>query len=228
MFSHKMARSTAEGSTPVKRKLSSTSSDLSLSSKEGGSSIVLSPAVYLSMALHNKGIKSRVDPISIEQPLYFGPYTEAHIPTEVLRAVRENNVDKLRTFEQAILSTRNQFGESLIHIACRLGMSEVLHYLVQEVKLPLNLRDRFGRTPLHNACWVLQPNFRNLYLLLDEAPELVLFEDDKGMTPFDCISERNYEPWVLFLSEHSVLPSLQKKLMSEKGPHSHPVIARAG
>lgn len=193
----------------------------------------LSPSSYLSFALKNKGMKSRVDPVSLEHLLYFEPYQESSISAEILRALRQSDISELQRFDSEELLERNQFGESLVHLACRLGISEnVTAFLINEVKLPLNVRDRFGRTPLHNACLAAWPNFENIKLILDAAPKLVLFEDDKGKLPFDYIPKRNYGKWVRFLSEGCVLKRLQDKFSvaennstcGDSKPHALPAI----
>jgi ankyrin repeat protein len=177
---------------------------------------VMSPSMYLSIALKNKGIDSRIGPLSLEQALYFEPYREAQISTEILKAVRQNDLPALRAFEVDELSQRNQFGENLMHLVCRLGL-DLVEYLVSVAKLPLNVRDKYGRTPLHNACLAAKPNFGNVVLLLKHAPKLVVFEDDKGNTPFEYIPARNYGNWSRFLSEERILKVLQSQLVEEEG-----------
>jgi ankyrin repeat protein len=179
---------------------------------------VMSPTLYLSVALKNKGIESRIDHLSVEQAIYFYPYQEGPISTEILRAVRKNDLKELRRFEVEELSQRNQFGESLMHLVCRLSLSSVA-YLIEEAKLPLNVRDKFGRSPLHNACLAPIPNFENVVLLLKHAPKLVLFEDNKGKTPFDNIPARNHGKWSRFLSSESILKLIQSELIKKE---SHP------
>merc|ERR1712161_61972 len=66
------------------------------------------------------------------------------------------------------LKARNQFGETLLHLACRMGISrDVLEFLVDEpANVPLNVRDKFGRTPLHNSCMSTVPNFDNIRFVI--------------------------------------------------------------
>jgi ankyrin repeat protein len=200
-------------STPrrKKRKLS----DSQMCNTAPTSVAVMSPTLYLSVALKNKGIESRIDHLSVEQAIYFEPYREAQIPTEILRAVRRNDLKELRRFEVEKLSQRNQFGESLMHLVCRLGLNSVA-YLIEEAKLPLNVRDKFGRSPLHNACLAPIPNFENAVLLLKYAPKLVVFEDNKGNTPFDNIPARNHGKWSRFLSEKCILKLIQSELIKKE------------
>ena len=104
------------------------------------------------------------------------------------------------------LKACNQFGENLLHLACRMGINlEILEYLLEEAQVKLNVRDRFGRTPLHNACMSALPNFQNIDYLISCQPRMVLFEDDNGKIPFDLIPQRCYERWTRFLSEQNIL-----------------------
>jgi len=104
------------------------------------------------------------------------------------------------------LKACNQFGENLLHLACRIGICQsILEFLLEEAHVALNVRDRFGRTPLHNACMSAHPNFQNIDYLIATQPRMVLFEDDKGKVPFDLIPHRCYEQWTRFLSEKNIL-----------------------
>merc|ERR1740117_2010162 len=107
-------------------------------------------------------------------------------------------------------------GENLLHLACRMGISRnIVEFLVEDqdgsgvsgAKVPLNVRDKFGRTPLHNACMssAANLNFHNIDYLITKAPQLLVMEDDNGKIPFDVIPSRNYEKWTRFLSEKNIL-----------------------
>ena len=99
------------------------------------------------------------------------------------------------------LKARNQFGENVLHLACRMGISrDVLEFLVDgPAKVPLNIRDKFGRTPLHNSCMSTVPNFQNIEYVIFKAPRMLLFEDDNSKIPFELIPQQCYEQWTRFL-----------------------------
>eukprot|EP00751_Fragilariopsis_kerguelensis_P039548 CAMPEP_0171000244 /NCGR_PEP_ID=MMETSP0736-20130129/14637_1 /TAXON_ID=186038 /ORGANISM="Fragilariopsis kerguelensis, Strain L26-C5" /LENGTH=295 /DNA_ID=CAMNT_0011427683 /DNA_START=166 /DNA_END=1050 /DNA_ORIENTATION=- len=150
-----------------------------------------------------KDCRNQFGSFSIEQALYFEPYQESKIPTDILTALRTSNVGQLRVFltdnnKNSLKECRNQFGENLLHLACRMGgiSGEVIAFLIQEAKVPLNVRDRFGRTPLHHACMSSHPNFDTIELVIRHVPRVVLlFEDDTGNIPFDLIPSRCYAGW---------------------------------
>eukprot|EP00526_Cylindrotheca_closterium_P017115 CAMPEP_0113635278 /NCGR_PEP_ID=MMETSP0017_2-20120614/18394_1 /TAXON_ID=2856 /ORGANISM="Cylindrotheca closterium" /LENGTH=321 /DNA_ID=CAMNT_0000546061 /DNA_START=108 /DNA_END=1073 /DNA_ORIENTATION=- /assembly_acc=CAM_ASM_000147 len=178
--------------------------------------LAMSPTVYLSAALRNKGIPSRVSHLSLEQAIYFEPYREAQIPAKVLRALRSNDFNNLEGIEMEQLRRhRNSFGESLTHLVCRSGLPSA-QFLIEQVKIPLNVRDKFGRSPLHNACLAAIPDFKTVQLVLKHSPKLVMFEDNKGRIPFDYISARNRSKWSRFLSEDGILAQLQTALKKEQ------------
>lgn len=184
---------------------------------------VLSPSTYMIISLKNNKIKSRVDSFSLEQALFFEPYEEAGIHLDLLKALRGADLPKLRLLlkekeETHDLGARNQFGENLLHIACRMGLSwDLIKFLVEDAKVHLNVRDRFGLSPLHNACMSAQPNFNNINYIMEKAPLLTVFEDDRNKVPFDLIPQRCFERWTRFLSEKSILQTLCSDLSKHKG-----------
>mmetsp|Transcript_19325 Transcript_19325/g.21613 ORF Transcript_19325/g.21613 Transcript_19325/m.21613 type:complete len:294 (+) Transcript_19325:99-980(+) len=177
--------------------------------------VLQQPCNYLMKLFHTKGLQqngstssSRIDSFSIEQAFYFEAYQEAEISTDILQALRSSNVEQLRSFltekKNGLKECRNQFGENLLHLACRMGgiSWRVIAFLIQEAQVPLNVRDRFGRTPLHHACMSSHPNFDTIECVIRHVPRIcLLFEDDTGNIPFDLIPSRCYEGWTRFLSE---------------------------
>jgi len=186
---------------------------------------VLNPCTFMmkSLAQNNdnrekKRFIRRIDSFSLEQALYFEPYQESEIKNELLKALRSSNVDQLRSLilfqddeknnnsrSTSLLllqdvKTCNQFGENLLHLACRMGISrEVVIFLSDDCQVPLNVRDKFGRTPLHNSCMSTVPNFHNIEFVILKAPRMLLFEDDNGKIPFELIPTQCFEWWTQFL-----------------------------
>jgi len=198
-----------------KRKLIDSCNEPCHQTSQSSAPLAMNPSMYLSAALRNKGIPPRVSHLSLDQALYFEPYREAQIPAPILTALRSNDWQVLEGMEVELLRRqRNSFGESLMHLVCRLGLTST-QYLIEEAKISLNVRDKFGRSPLHNACLAAIPNFKTVRLLLKHAPKLVIFEDNKGRTPFDYISARNRCKWSRFLSEDGILTLLQAALLKE-------------
>jgi hypothetical protein len=179
----------------------------------------ISPNTYLAMTLKNRKLKERISPFSLELAMFFEPYQEGDIEFELLRALRSNDLEILKNAAASheLEDVRNRFGENPAHLVCRMGMpTHILQYLVEEKKVPLNVRDRFGRSPLHNACMVTVPNFDNVEFLLEQSPQLFLFEDDSGNTPLECVPRRSFDRWIRFLSERNILKRITSKLEQDK------------
>jgi ankyrin repeat protein len=123
----------------------------------------------------------------------------------VVSAIRTSNLDKLKELHQAgkTMNACNQFGESLIHMACRRGDVGVVKFMLSCDDVKVNVRDDYGRTPLHDACWTSTPNFDVMELLLEVIdPELLLAEDVRGHTPFCYARREHWAEWVEFLAKH--------------------------
>ena len=120
----------------------------------------------------------------------------------IVNAVRSANLDALRSAHKESLNACNQFGESLLHMACRRGNVEVVRYMVEEAKVNVHVRDDYGRTVLHDATWTARPNKDVMEVLLKAvSPEMLLAQDVRGHTPFDYARKEHWAEWVTFLSE---------------------------
>ena len=96
----------------------------------------------------------------------------------------------------------NQFGESVLHMACRRGYASIVDFLLREVKARSDRCDDFGRNPFHDALWTSTPNFEVVDLLIDFAdPALLLSEDVRGNHPFAYARSDHSERWIEFLEK---------------------------
>lgn len=162
----------------------------------------LSP-VQLLRSLRGENGKNKVGELKIH------PFTQpseqelASYEVSVVNAVRSGNLDTLRSLNKNSLNACNQFGESLLHMACRRGNAAVVQYMVEEAKVNVTVRDDFGRTVLHDAAWTSSPNKAVMEILLRAVhPEMLLAEDVRGHTPFDYARKEHWAEWVDFLSQH--------------------------
>lgn len=123
---------------------------------------------------------------------------------ETVKAIRSNNLDLLRQLWQSgkSMDACNQFGESVLHMACRRGYRKVVEFLLVEVKVRTDRCDDFGRNPFHDALWTSTPNFDVVDLLIDHAdPALLLTEDVRGNTPFAYARNDHRDQWNEFLEK---------------------------
>jgi len=141
---------------------------------------------------------------------YFPDITEeqqAAYTMEVLTPARDNNVDALKALVEAkgrqAVDCCNRFGETLLNLACRRGFTEVAEFLLsKEIGLDVRMKDDFGRTPLHDACWHPKPQLDICGWLIERDPTLLLVSDKRGNTPFQYAREEDWPTWRQFLFDH--------------------------
>jgi len=79
---------------------------------------------------------------------------------------------------------------------------KVVKLLVLEFHVRVDVRDDYGRTPLHDACWTTTPNFELMDVLVEAVdPRLLLAEDVRGHTPFDYARREHWNEWLQFLKD---------------------------
>lgn len=127
--------------------------------------------------------------------------------SDVLSAIRSRDVDKLRSLANSgsVMQSCNQFGECPLHLACRRGFTEVVSFLLHEANVTPKVRDDTGRTPLHDACWTVRPEFEIVDMLLERAggTEMMLMEDRRGHTPLDYVRREHWKEWRQYLRGRS-------------------------
>ena len=100
------------------------------------------------------------------------------------------------------LNACNRFGESLLHMACRRSDVQVVEFLVKVAKVDITVRDDFGRTILHDACWTTIPNIQVVQILLEVvSPTFLLAPDVRGHTPFHYARREHWSVWCNFLQQ---------------------------
>jgi len=126
---------------------------------------------------------------------------------DAITAVRKNDIDHLRKMHESGKSLQccNKFGESLIHMACRRGQTDMVRFLIRDANVSLLVKDDFGRTPLHDALWTPAPRYDLVELIVNEIPELLCVPDVRGHSPLDYVRKSNWEDWVKFFERRSDL-----------------------
>jgi hypothetical protein len=126
---------------------------------------------------------------------------------ELIKVFRENDVEKCRALHNAGQSFEccNRFGESLIHMACRRGWTDLVKFLVLEAGCSLIVQDDYGRTPFHDACWTPEPNFKLVEFLMEQVPELLCITDVRGHTPFSYVRKAHWTVWRQFLEGRTAM-----------------------
>lgn len=164
-----------------------------------------SPQQYIMETLRSKGCTHQVT-FSLRDQAFFSAPTDEEISAycnDVLTAVRTRDIKKLRELHATgrPLKCSNQFGESLLHLACRRSFGDVASFLVKEAGVTVRVRDDYGRTPLHDACWTCEPNFELLELIIKECPELLFVRDRRGHMPLEYARREHWSAYVEFFSQ---------------------------
>jgi len=161
--------------------------------------------IFFKALLRKQGYSIETYPV-LETAYYNKPtaYQQKSYGIAVTRAARSGNVQALCKLIKSGLSANpcNKFGESLIHIISRRGKSRNAFDMLRELcqlGSQIHLCDDFGRTPLHDACWTVDPCFQSISLFLDRDINLLRLRDKRGSSPFDYVEKRNQRQFVEFL-----------------------------
>jgi hypothetical protein len=168
-----------------------------------------SPQEYLMESLKSMGSVVMISS-SLEVEGFFAAPTEEEISAyghDVLTAVWTRDIEKLREYHQngRPLKCSNNFGESLLHLACRRGFFDVATFLIKEAGVTVRVIDDYGRTPLHDVCWTCEPNFELFELIMMECADLLFMKDRRGHTPLEYTRREHWGAYVKFLGEKQEL-----------------------
>jgi len=171
------------------------------------------PDTHLHAILKSMNVSAQTSP-SLELDDFFVTPTEEHIAayrTDIITAVRQGDLLTLRQMhrEGRMMQCCNRFGESIIHMACRTGAIEIVRFLVEEAGVSFRVRDDYGRTPLHDACWTREPEIELVKMLISSCPDLLYLKDKRGFSPLTYVRMGDWGQWCEFLEEnrHLLIPS---------------------
>ena len=160
-----------------------------------------SPQQYLMAILKERGYSANRIPNS-ETGYQSGPtpLQLASFGTQVVKAVNAGDVSKLSSLLDCGLSPNpcNSFGDFIVHLVCKRANIDILQCLVDH-GCSLEVRDSFGRTPLHCVAWAGEFCRRSAELILDKNWKQILVEDNHGRWPLDYVRKQDYPIWIEFL-----------------------------
>ena len=192
-----------------------------LKRKLNESTAMRSPADLVPEIFRSNGYDIIANPSMVKVSfLHPSPEMIAAYKVDTLRAARSEDIEELRKLHNkgSLLQCCNAFGESLIHIACRRGSIEMVKFLVEEANVSLLVKDDYGRTPLHDACWTSVPRLDLVLFVLQKAPELLCVKDVRGHTPLNYARKDHWETWHKFLKQHKALLKPKSALLSLNHP----------
>ena len=163
------------------------------------------PTEVLVTLLRFKGIYVSIFDFRDLHDSFYQPSTEDYesYGFPVLNAVRSGDIETLETLRKngQSLSCCNSVGESILHLACRIGQTEVVRYLVKEVGVPVRICDKYGRTPMHDAYWTSEPNLELVNILVSKSPDLLFIKDMRGHTPMNYAPRKFWKTWVKYFAK---------------------------
>lgn len=105
--------------------------------------------------------------------------------------VKEGNLDKLRQcIRGRDVNTVDSEGLGLIHWAADRGNSDIIRFLVCEMKADIEMRDSDGQTAVHYAASCGHKDV--LQFLIDTGAD-ILVEDSEGLLPKDVAADNDIE-----------------------------------
>eukprot|EP00339_Tiarina_fusa_P027282 CAMPEP_0117024052 /NCGR_PEP_ID=MMETSP0472-20121206/17896_1 /TAXON_ID=693140 ORGANISM="Tiarina fusus, Strain LIS" /NCGR_SAMPLE_ID=MMETSP0472 /ASSEMBLY_ACC=CAM_ASM_000603 /LENGTH=319 /DNA_ID=CAMNT_0004730363 /DNA_START=58 /DNA_END=1017 /DNA_ORIENTATION=+ len=136
--------------------------------------------------------------------------TEEHINAhnfEITVAARRGDLAYLQAcFEEGkSLQCCNRHGESIVHIVCRRGWNKILKFMIEKAGVKVMVKDDVGRTPLHDAAWTADPNFKLVKTLLTQVPEMMHVKDSRNHTPLSYVPRQQWGVWCTFLKANQDL-----------------------
>lgn len=95
------------------------------------------------------------------------------------------------------MSACNQYSESIVHMACRRAELDVVEFVLQNGG-DITIVDDFGRTPLHDAFWRIEPRFDIVTMILDKNLDLLRYADKRGCIPIKYVREEHWIHWCAY------------------------------
>lgn len=169
----------------------------------------MSPDAYFHIIFESRlGFIPKLRPTLSFEAGFFPEITEENLAAydmDVVRATRDEDISTLRCFHSDGRPLRccNRFGESLLHMACRRGFTDMVKFFVEEAGLSVRVTDDCGRTPMHDALWCKDIKFHIVDLLLRTDPVLLLITDKRGSTPFAYARREYWGVWRQFLFDRA-------------------------
>ena len=163
------------------------------------------PKEIVMEALKSRGISSNGMKSAFDMPDDFFVKSCDNYHQEAVDAIRSNDIDALRKLKSGgtNLQCANKFGESLIHLACRRSNFDVVSFLINEAGVSLRVRDDYGRTPFHDACWRGELDLDLINMLLEHEPKLLMLNDKRGHSPLDYTRREHWVKLIPFLIERA-------------------------
>lgn len=91
---------------------------------------------------------------------------------------------------------KNRAGESILHLAVKSGNPAMVEYLLENIHIHIDVRDAYGRTPLH---WAARLGHEQIVERLLIARADITIKDDSGIEPQTCAEMGGYKSIIKML-----------------------------
>ena len=98
-------------------------------------------------------------------------------------------VKYLFSFSNVDVESKNDLGQTPLHISCKVGNYNTVQYLIEKVNAFPIARDNNNSTPMHLAC---ENNHVDIVEFLKaHAPDSIYYKDKQNRIPYDIAEEKN-------------------------------------
>jgi hypothetical protein len=159
------------------------------------------PHEFLAKLLHSRGYSAEpVIAVDYKQQRPPSPKQIQDYDNEFISAAKNSHFDKIVDLHSRgrDMNACNKFSESIVHMVCRRANYSVVEFVLKHGG-DVTIIDDYGRTPLHDACWRLEPAFDVVTMLLDINPNLLRYSDARGALPLKYVPQDNWVPWCVYL-----------------------------
>jgi ankyrin repeat protein len=126
------------------------------------------------------------------------PWPEESLDTAALLfriAARSGNLEEIQEYYKQhgsdVVNVKDDKAYTALNLACCWhGYMDVVRYLVETCGASVEVADKDGDTPLHNACWRFRPHI--IQYLVERAGADIHAVNAKGQTPLHCASSHGY------------------------------------
>ena len=164
----------------------------------------ISPQDHLIVILNERGYDTRLTSSMTEITSNVTQERTKTYQHDLIALVRGRNVEELagKYADGECVNPCNQFGESLLHMACRRGFTDVASFYINDCEESIRIRDDYGRTPVHDAFWTVEPNFDLIKLLIGLDYTLLLMKDKRNHCPLEYVREEHWGSIKKFFSDN--------------------------
>jgi hypothetical protein len=164
-----------------------------------------SPQEFLDDLLESRGYSTKT--YNALDTAYYNegtPLQLASYNTHTLEVIKDNNATRMQELLSCGISASacNPFNESFLHAVCRRNSLDLFNIMMQ-YNCSVQVCDDFGKTALHELCWVGQVNFDIVAAILEKDVRLLQLKDSRGYTPLMYVQKEYWEDWTEFLQSQA-------------------------